>query len=411
MSTLSAHPSGQFSIGGDLVVHRLGFGAMRITGQGIWGEPADPAEAKRTLKRVPELGIDFIDTADSYGPEVSERLIHETLFPYKGLVVATKGGLTRPGPNQWVPNGEPAYLRGQVTSSLKRLCVERIDLWQLHRIDAAVPQAEQFAVIADMQKEGLIRHVGLSHIVSCGNQAGATVEEYFNYFVEDDNTKVIAAFVEGFRQPHKLLEVARKAAERTKPLIILKGGRSEVSQRAAATHSGSLAGTAEVIDAAFRQTGVVAVRSLNELMDAASVFSCERFIRSYQGGRRIGVLSPSIALIGNLNAWENISLPAAYHGSPPPRQVAEITQQVLEAFVPDPMAVLARLPDQLSTLQRRLVAFVRLLVTGPELALIDGLEQGLSREERARVARFEAEYLARQPSGTLVYVDAREEQP
>ena len=127
--------------------------------------------------------------------------------------------------------------------------------------------------------------------------------------------------------------------------------------------------------------------------------------------RRIGVLSPSIALIGNLNAWENISLPAAYHGSPPSRQVAEITQQVLEAFVPDPMAVLARLPDQLSTLQRRLVAFVRLLVSGPELALIDGLEQGLSREERACVARFEAEYLARQPSGTLVYVDAREEQP
>ena len=139
----------------------------------------------------------------------------------------------------------------------------------------------------------LNRHVGLSHIVSCGNQAGATVEEYFNYFVEDDNTKVIAAFVEGFRQPYKLLEVARKAAEREKPLIILKGGRSEVSQRAAATHSGSLAGTAEVIDAAFRQTGVVAVRSLNELMDAASVFSCERFIRSYQGGRSIGVLSGS----------------------------------------------------------------------------------------------------------------------
>ena len=139
----------------------------------------------------------------------------------------------------------------------------------------------------------LNRHVGLSHIVSCGNQAGATVEEYFNYFVEDDNTKVIAAFVEGFRQPHKLLEVARKAAERNKPLIILKGGRSEVSQRAAATHSGSLAGSAEVIDAAFRQAGVVSVRSLNELMDAVSVFSCETFLKGYNGGRRIGVLSGS----------------------------------------------------------------------------------------------------------------------
>jgi acetyltransferase len=139
----------------------------------------------------------------------------------------------------------------------------------------------------------LNRRVGFSHIVSCGNQAGATVEEYFNYFVEDENTWVIAAFVEGFKQPHRLLAVAHKAAVRNKPLIILKGGRSEVSQRAAATHSGSLAGTAEVIDAAFRQTGVVSVRSLNELMDAASVFSCDKFLKHYNGGRRIGVLSGS----------------------------------------------------------------------------------------------------------------------
>ena len=164
MSTLSAHSSGQFSIGGDLSVYRLGFGAMRITGDGIWGEPADSAEAKRTLKRVPELGIDFIDTADSYGPEGSERLIKEVLHPYTGLLIATKGGLTRPGPSQWVPNGKPDYLRQQVTSSLKRLGVERIDLWQLHRIDPNVPQAEQFEVIAAMQKEGLIRHIGLSEV-------------------------------------------------------------------------------------------------------------------------------------------------------------------------------------------------------------------------------------------------------
>ncbi|WP_072390106.1 aldo/keto reductase [Hyphomicrobium sp. CS1GBMeth3] len=164
MSTLSAQSSGQFSIGGDLPVYRLGFGAMRVTGDGIWGEPADPAEAKRTLARLPELGINFIDTADSYGPEVSERLINEVLHPYKGLVIATKGGLTRPGPSQWVPNGRPEYLRQQVTSSLKRLGVERIDLWQLHRIDPKVPQADQFEVIAAMQKEGLIRHIGLSEV-------------------------------------------------------------------------------------------------------------------------------------------------------------------------------------------------------------------------------------------------------
>jgi pyridoxine 4-dehydrogenase len=186
MSTLSAKLSGQFSIGGDLKVHRLGFGAMRITGDGIWGEPADPAEAKRTLKRVPELGIDFIDTADSYGPDVSERLIHEVLAPYKDLVIATKGGLTRPGPNQWVPNGKPEYLRQQVKSSLKRLGLERIDLWQLHRIDAAVPQSEQFGVIAEMQKEGLIRHVGLSQVSVAEIKAAqkvfkvATVQNLYN---------------------------------------------------------------------------------------------------------------------------------------------------------------------------------------------------------------------------------------
>jgi acetate---CoA ligase (ADP-forming) len=139
----------------------------------------------------------------------------------------------------------------------------------------------------------LNRHVGLSHIVSCGNQAGVTVEEYLNYFVEDHNTGVVAAFVEGFKQPAKLMAVAQKAIARNKPLIILKGGRSEVSQRAAATHSGSLAGAAEVIDAAFRQGGIVQVRSLNELIDTVSLFACETFVKRHNGGRRIGVLSGS----------------------------------------------------------------------------------------------------------------------
>jgi acetate---CoA ligase (ADP-forming) len=139
----------------------------------------------------------------------------------------------------------------------------------------------------------LNRHVGLSHIVSCGNQAGVTVEEYFNYFIDDENTRLVAAFVEGFKQPAKLMAVAQKALEHNKPLIILKGGRSEVSQRAAATHSGSLAGAAEVIDAAFRQTGIVQVRTLNELIDTVSLFSCETFVKRHNGGRRIGVLSGS----------------------------------------------------------------------------------------------------------------------
>jgi pyridoxine 4-dehydrogenase len=164
MSQPNAAASGSFAIGGDLTVHRLGFGAMRITGKGIWGEPNDRDEALRVLRRLPELGVNFIDTAQSYGPEVSERLIHEALHPYKGLVVATKSGLERPGPDRWTPNGRPEYLRNGVVTSLKRLGVERIDLWQLHRIDPGVPRDEQFAVIAAMQKEGLVRHAGLSQV-------------------------------------------------------------------------------------------------------------------------------------------------------------------------------------------------------------------------------------------------------
>jgi pyridoxine 4-dehydrogenase len=153
-----------FEVGGDFHVHRLGFGAMRITGKGIWGEPPDVAEARRVLRRLPELGVDFIDTADSYGPEVSERLLAEELAPFQGMLLATKGGLTRPGPDHWIPRGDPTYLRQCVEKSLSRLRLKRIDLWQLHRIDSKVPRDEQFQVIAEMQREGLIRHVGLSEV-------------------------------------------------------------------------------------------------------------------------------------------------------------------------------------------------------------------------------------------------------
>ena len=163
-TTPTARPSGRFAIGGDLDVHRLGFGAMRITGPGIWGDPTDPAEARRVLARLPELAVDLIDTADSYGPFVSEDLIREVLHPYGATVVATKGGLTRHGPDVWKPVGRPEYLRQCVLMSLRRLGVERIDLWQLHRIDATVPRDEQFGVLAEMQREGLIRHVGLSQV-------------------------------------------------------------------------------------------------------------------------------------------------------------------------------------------------------------------------------------------------------
>lgn len=164
MSQYRAASAGQFAIGGDIEVNRLGFGAMRITGKGIWGEPADPDEALRTLRRLPELGVNLIDTADSYGPEVSERLIREALHPYRELVIATKGGLVRPASGVWKPVGRPEYLRQCVQMSLRRLGVERIDLWQLHRIDAQVPRDEQFDAIRAMQQEGLIRHVGLSGV-------------------------------------------------------------------------------------------------------------------------------------------------------------------------------------------------------------------------------------------------------
>ncbi len=164
MTVLSVAAAGTFTLGGDLVVNRLGFGAMRITGKGIWGEPADRDEALRVLRRLPELGINFIDTADAYGPEVSENLIYEALYPYKGIVVATKGGNTRHGPDVWAAVGRPEYLRQCVLMSLRRLGLERIDLWQLHRIDRNVAREEQFQVIADMRREGLIRHVGLSEV-------------------------------------------------------------------------------------------------------------------------------------------------------------------------------------------------------------------------------------------------------
>ncbi|MEO6995654.1 MAG: aldo/keto reductase [Lacunisphaera sp.] len=161
----SATFSGVFKIGGDLPVRRLGFGAMRLTGPGIWGEPKDPAEARRVLRMALDLGVNLIDTADSYGPEVSERLIAEALHPYPaGLVIATKGGLTRSGPEQWAPVGRPEYLRQCVEMSLRRLKVDCIDLYQLHRIDAKVPVAESLGALKDLQKAGKIRHIGLSEV-------------------------------------------------------------------------------------------------------------------------------------------------------------------------------------------------------------------------------------------------------
>jgi len=164
-SKRTADASGTVTLGGDLVVNRLGFGAMQLTGAGVWGDPKDPEEALRLLRRAVELGVDFIDTADAYGPFVSELLIKKALHPYaKGLVIATKAGLSRQGPNRWTPVGRPEYLRQQVELSLRHLGLERIDLLQLHRIDPQVPMAESLGELVSLQKEGKIRHLGLSEV-------------------------------------------------------------------------------------------------------------------------------------------------------------------------------------------------------------------------------------------------------
>jgi pyridoxine 4-dehydrogenase len=185
MREKDARLSGRFPIG-DITINRLGYGAMRLTGPGIWGPPSDRSAALATLRRLPEIGVNFIDTADSYGPDVSEELIHEALHPYKGLLIATKAGLTRQGPNQWAPDGRPAYLIAQANGSLKKLGVDQIDLWQLHRIDPNVPRDEQFGAVRQLLDDGIIRHAGLSEVSVADIEAArrvfpvATVQNRYN---------------------------------------------------------------------------------------------------------------------------------------------------------------------------------------------------------------------------------------
>jgi pyridoxine 4-dehydrogenase len=164
MGTISAAASGTFTIGGDLEVTRLGYGAMRIVGDGIWGPADDEAKVERVLKRLPELGVDFIDTADSYGPHYSEEYIAKALAPYEGLTIATKGGLTRTGPNEWPPLGRREHLRQAALMSARRLGVEQIDLYQLHRIDERTDRDEQFAELKALQDDGIVKHLGLSEV-------------------------------------------------------------------------------------------------------------------------------------------------------------------------------------------------------------------------------------------------------
>jgi len=185
MRTIDAAKAGQFKIG-DLTINRLGYGAMRLTGRGIWGPPSDPDAALATLRRLSELGVNFIDTADSYGPDVSEMLIREALHPYPRFLIATKAGFERPGPDRWTTNGRPDYLIAQAKRSLQKLGVEQIALWQLHRIDPRVPRDEQFEAVRQLLTEGIIRHAGLSEVSVADIEAArrvfavATVQNRYN---------------------------------------------------------------------------------------------------------------------------------------------------------------------------------------------------------------------------------------
>jgi pyridoxine 4-dehydrogenase len=197
------HAVGTFALGGDeaMTVHRLGFGAMRLTGRGIWGEPTDRQECLRVLRRAVELGVDLIDTADSYGPYVSEDLIRDALHPYPdGLVIATKAGLVRTGPNQWHPVGRPEYLRQEVEMSLRRLAVARLDLFQLHRIDPLVPADEQFGLLADLVREGKVRHVGLSNVtvpdIKAARKVVPVVTVQNRYNLTDRSSEAVLAYCE-----------------------------------------------------------------------------------------------------------------------------------------------------------------------------------------------------------------------
>ena len=196
-----AGKAGEFLIGNDLRIARLGYGAMRITGKGIWGEPADRAEAIRVVRRAVELGVNFIDTADSYGPFVSEEIIAEALHPYPaGLVIATKGGFDRPGPDQWVENGKPEHLRSACEGSLRRLRLDRIDVYQLHRIDPKVPAEDQIGTLKDLQAQGKIKHIGLSEVsvrqIQHAQTLAPIVSVQNRYSLADRGSKDVLEFCE-----------------------------------------------------------------------------------------------------------------------------------------------------------------------------------------------------------------------
>ena len=220
MNSIDAGAAGRFKIG-DRIINRLGYGAMRITGRGIWGPPPDRRAALATLRRLPEIGVNVIDTADSYGPDVSEELIREALHPYDGLLIATKAGLTRPGPDQWEPNGHPDHLISQAKGSLRKLGVKQIALWQLHRIDPKVPREEQFGAVRQLLDEGVIRYAGLSEVSVADIEAArrvfpvATVQNRYN-LVDRGSEDVLAYLCRQQHRFHSLVSAGRGRTDRTR---------------------------------------------------------------------------------------------------------------------------------------------------------------------------------------------------
>jgi aryl-alcohol dehydrogenase-like predicted oxidoreductase len=239
-----AEAAGTFAIGGEIAVNRLGFGAMRIVGPGVWGEPSDRASVIEALAGLPALGVNFIDTADSYGPNVSEELIREVLRPYPGMLVATKAGYARSGPGHWATDGRPDYLRRQALDSRRRLGVERIDLWQLHRIDPQVPREAQFAAMRGLIDDGIVRHVGLSEVSIGDIEAArayfpvATVQNQYNLFnrIHEDVLDYCGAHRIGFIAFYPLGsgKLARRATERTPLAEIAKAHGATPNQVALA---------------------------------------------------------------------------------------------------------------------------------------------------------------------------------
>lgn len=285
MSDISAAASGSFTLG-DIKIHRLGFGAMRIVGKGVWGEPADRRESLAVLRKLPELGVNFIDTADSYGPFVCEDLIAEALYPYDGLLIATKGGLTRHGPDIWAPVGRPEYLRQCVLMSLRRLKIDRIDLWQLHRVDPKVPRDEQFGVIADMQKEGLIRHAGLSEVSIDDIKAAA---KFFNVVSVQNRYNLVD------RASEDVLDYCEKAGIGFIPWFPLAAGRlarpgslldAIARHKGATTSQVALAWTLRRSPVMLPIPGTGSVSHVEENVAAAAIrLSDEEFAGLDQAGR------------------------------------------------------------------------------------------------------------------------------